>query len=124
MPDRIQREVEELLAGLDGFPLRKPLSRRLRDGAAAPFRAARQWPGSLHLPSLNAGHLLLASIIIIVIAYVAGGDSSLWTFIIAGGIFLFIAAFVLSLRRQSRPSQKYWRDRPMDTRDSGRHRRR
>jgi len=124
MSDRIEREVEELLAGLDKFPLKKPLSRRLRDGVTGPFSAAGGWFSGLHLPSVNAGHLLLAAIIIIVIAYVAGGDSSLWTFIIAGGIFLFIAAFVLSLRRQSRPSQKYWRDRPMDTRDSRRDRRR
>jgi hypothetical protein len=117
MPDRIQREVEELLAGLSQFPLKKPLSRRIRDGATAPFRGLHRWYSGLRLPAINAGHLLLASIIIIVIAYVLGGDSNLWKFVIAGGILMFIAAFVLSLRRHSRSSPRYWRDRPMDTRD-------
>lgn len=117
MSDRIQREVEELLAGLDQFPPRKPLTRRIRDAVTAPFRGLRHWYAGLHIPSINAGHILLASIVIIVIAYVLGGDSTLWKFIIAGGILLFIAAFVLSLRRHSRSSPKYWRDRPMNTRD-------
>jgi hypothetical protein len=68
----------------------------------------------IHLPSVNAGHLLLAAIAIIVVFYVAGGDSLLWNIIIATGIILFIVAFVLSLRRQSKSTPRYWRDRPMD----------
>ena len=114
MPDRIQREVEELLSGLRDLPPEKPLRRRISDAAAAPFRAIGDLAESIHLPNFNAGHLLLAAIAIIVIWYVAAGDSFLWNIIIATGIILFIAAFVLSLRRQSKSTPRYWRDRPMD----------
>ncbi len=116
MPNRIQREVDELLANLEQFPPKKPLGRRISDAIGAPFRAARGAMSRLHLPSISAGHVLLAAIAIIVVAYVAGGSSSLWNYIIAGGILLFIGAFVMSLRRQSKPPEKYWRDRPLDER--------
>lgn len=111
--DRIQREVDELLSNLDTFPPKRP-RRGLGDALASPFRALARGLRRIRLPRINAGHILLAAIIIIVIAYVAGGSSSLWTWIIAAGIALFIFAFILSLRRQSKPPEKYWRDRPLD----------
>jgi hypothetical protein len=115
MSNRIEREVEELLAGLDALPPEKPLKRRIGDVVLAPFRAIGGLVESIHLPRINAGHLLLVAIAIVVVAYVAGGNSPLWNIIIAGGIILFIAAFILSLRKQSKPSSpRYWRDRPMD----------
>jgi len=115
MSNRIEREVEELLAGLDALPPEKPLKRRVSDVVLSPFRAIGELIQSIHLPRINAGHLLLFAIAIIVVAYVAGGDSPLWNVIIATGIILFIVAFILSLRRQSKPpAARYWRDRPMD----------
>lgn len=114
MPNRIEREVEELLRGLDALPPEKPLTRRVSEAVLAPFRAIGNLVSRIHLPSLNAGHLLLFAITIVVIAYVAGGDSPIWNIIIATGIILFILAFILSLRRQSKSSPRYWRDRPMD----------
>lgn len=114
MPDRIQREVEELLSGLHALPPEKSLKRRIGDALTAPLRAIGDVVESIHLPSVNAGHLLLAAIAIIVVFYVAGGDSFLWNIVIATGIILFIVAFVLSLRRQSKSTPRYWRDRPMD----------
>jgi hypothetical protein len=119
MSDRIQREVEELLANLEKFPPKKPLGRRISDAIGAPFRAIGRAISGLSLPSVHAGHVLLVAITIIVIAYVAGGSSNLWNYIIAAGILLFIAAFVMSLRRQSKPPEKYWRDRPMDESRTG-----
>jgi hypothetical protein len=119
MSDRIQREVEEVLANLEKFPPKKPLGRRISDAIGAPFRTISRALSNLHLPSISAGHVLLAAIAIIVVAYVAGGSSNLWNYIIAGGIILFIAAFVMSLRRQSKPPEKYWRDRPLDESRSG-----
>jgi hypothetical protein len=116
VPDRIQREVEELLKGLDALPPEKPLGRRIMDALTWPFRAAGDFISGLNLPRFNAGHLLLLSLVIVVVAYVVGGDSPLWNIIIATGIILFIVAFVLSLRHQSKKSSspRYWRDRPMD----------
>ena len=121
--DRIQQEVDEPLAKIEKFPPKRPLGRRLGDTLAAPFRALSRGLRGISLPRTSAGHVLLAAIIVIVIAYVAGGTSDIWRWIIVGGILLFIAAFVMSLRRHSRPpTQKYWRDRPidLDDRSSGR----
>ncbi len=118
--DRIQKEVDELLAKIERFPPRRSLSRRIGDAASAPFRALRRGLSGLGLRRISAGHVLLAAIIIIVIAYVAGGSGDVWRWVIVGGIALFIAAFVMSLRRQSRPpAERYWRDRPIDLDDRG-----
>ena len=118
--DRIQQEVDELLARIEKFPPRRPLGRRIGDALTAPFRAIGRAFAGLSLPRVTAGHVLLAAIIIIVIAYVAGGTGEIWRWVIVAGILLFVGAFVMSLRRHSRPSSpRYWRDRPLDLDDRG-----
>ena len=119
MPDRIQREVEELLDRLDKFPPKRPLSSRISNAVTAPFRSVSRSVRGLSLPSISAGHVLLAAMVIIVVVYVAGGSGGLWRWIIAASILMFIGAFVWSLRRNSRPTTKYWRDKPMDLHDRG-----
>jgi hypothetical protein len=112
MPDRIQREVEDLLARLDAFPRKRPVWARAWAGLGNGLRGLGN---GLKLPNLSAGHLLLIGIGIIVAAWVllpGGSDVTRW--IIAAGIVLFIGAFIFSLRRQSRPPEKYWRDKPLD----------
>lgn len=118
MPEnRIQREVEELLRGLDTLPPRKrPLSERISAVAAAPFRAIGRMFSGVTLPSINAGHVLLFAMIVIAVWYVAGGSGDLWRWVIIGAVALFIGAFIMSLRRHSRPPPKYWRDKPMELR--------
>ncbi|MDP9180309.1 MAG: hypothetical protein M3O21_01125 [Chloroflexota bacterium] len=113
MSNRIQREVEELLDKLEKFPPKRPLRARIADALAAPFRVAGRAFRSLALPRVTAGHVLLAGLAIIVVASVVRGTGSVW--IIAGGIVLFVGAFLFSLRRQSSgPQEKYWRDKPLD----------
>lgn len=118
MPDRIQREVEELLERLDTFPPKRPLSQRIRRTLGAPFRAVSDVLRGRRLPHISAGHVLLATMALIVVVYVAGGSGGLWRWIIAGSILVFIGAFLWSLRRNTRTTTKYWRDRPMDLRSS------
>ena len=73
----------------------------------------------MKLPSLSAGHVLLIAIAVIVSAWILlPNGSGLGRWIIAGGIIAFIAAFIYSLRRQSKPPEKYWRDRPLELRRS------
>ncbi len=115
MSNRIQREVEELLDRLEQFPPKRPLPARIADTLAAPFRAAGRAYRRFALPRITAGHVLLTGLAIIVVAYVIGGTDSIWRWIIAGGIVLFVGAFLFSLRRQSSgPQEKYWRDKPLD----------
>ncbi len=117
--DRIQQEVDELLANIEKFPPPRPLSRRISDIVSAPFRAVGRRFSGLSLPRISAGHVLLAAIVIIVIAWL-NGFSDFWTWVGLAGLGLFIAAFVMSLRRQSKPpAQRYWRDQPLDVDDRG-----
>jgi len=121
MPDRIQREVEELLARLDTLPPpRRPFWKRVRTSFDQSFERTF---GGLRLPRLSAGHVLLIAIAVIVAAYVLlPGGSSLTRWIVAGGVVAFIAAFILSLRRSGaggHPPEKYWRDKPIDLRRPG-----
>lgn len=119
MPNRIEREVEELLQSLDANPPKRPLSSRLGDVVSAPFRAVSRGLHGIALPHVTAGHVLLAAIVIIIVAWVVGGAEDAWRWVIAGGIVMFIGAFLWSLRRQSRPPEKYWRDKPLELRDRG-----
>ncbi len=115
MPDRVQREIEELLDRLDHFPSRRPISSRLTQGVASAVRGFPSLFRGLRLPRPSLGQLLLAGIALIVIGYVLNpGDSSATRIVIVAGIVLFVSAFFLSLRRQSRPPEKRWRGVPME----------
>ncbi len=117
MSDRLQKEVEELLARLDTFPAKRPIWVRVRDTLTSPFRSTGRWLRDMRLPRVSAGHILLTAIAVIIIAWIAkpGGDS-VARYLIVAGIVLFIGAFVLSLRHQSQTHtpQKRWRGQPMD----------
>jgi len=118
MTDRLQKEIEELLSRLDTFPPRRSPVARARDAIGRPLREAASWLRGLRLPHVSPGHILLLAIAIMVVGYVAqpGGDS-VTRYVIVGGIVLFIAAFVLSLRRSAdggRPPEKRWRGEPME----------
>jgi hypothetical protein len=119
MPDRIQQEIEELLARLETFPPKRPLSQRIKRGVSGFLNGIGNALSSIPLPHLTAGHLLLIAIAMIVVAFMIGGGSDLIRWVIIGGFLLFIAAFVLSLRRQSGPPEKLWRGKPMDLNGPG-----
>ena len=119
MPNRIEREVEELLESLDAKAPKPSLPSRIGSVITSPFRAISRGLHRLALPNITAGHVLLAAIAIIVVAWVVGGAQDAWRWVIAGGIVLFIGAFLWSLRRQSRPPEKYWRDKPLELRQRG-----
>lgn len=115
MPDRIHKEVEDLLGRLDRFPPPKPWHVRFRDSIANAIVGVFDAFASIPFPKLSAGHVLLISILVIVVGFLVLGSGGFAKWIIVGAVLTFIGAFALSLRRQSRPSQqRYWRDRPMD----------
>lgn len=125
MPDKIHKEVEDLLARLDRFPPPKPWHLRLRESIASAIVGVFDAFASIPFPRLSAGHVLLISILVMVLGFLVLGSGGVGKWIIVGAVLTFIGAFALSLRRQSRPSQqRYWRDRPIDLDDpSGRPRR-
>ncbi len=114
MSDRLQREVEELLANLDKFPVRRSPWARARDGLRLGFSAFGGWLGSVRLPQVSVRNLLLLGVAVIIIAYVFNpGSPSVTRSIIVAGIVVFLVAFVLSLVRQGRAPEKRWRGEPM-----------
>jgi hypothetical protein len=119
MPDRIQQEIEELLAKLDTFPPKRPFWTRVRDRIGGFFREIGQAASSIPFPRLSAGHVLLIAIAVIVILSLADLPGDLTRWVIAGAIIAFIGAFVMSLRRHTRPQEKLWRGKPMDLNGPG-----
>lgn len=117
MPDRIQEEIEDLLSRLDTFPPPKPWHQRLRETIS---RTIGQIFAPLGRFRFNPGYVVLGAIFVAVAAYFMydslGGFAGL---IIIGAVVAFIVAFVMSLRRNTRPPTKYWRDRPMDLNKPG-----
>jgi hypothetical protein len=113
MPDRIQQEIEELLARLDTFPPKRSIWARVRGNIGGFFRDIGHAFSSIPFPRLSAGHVLLIAIAVIVIfSFADFGSLTRW--VIIGAIVAFIGAFVMSLRRHSRPEEKLWRGKPMD----------
>ncbi|HEU4758779.1 MAG TPA: hypothetical protein VFT91_02240 [Dehalococcoidia bacterium] len=115
MPDRLQREVEELLANLDKFPVRRSPWARARDSIRRGVRAFGDWLAGIRLPHINVRNLLLLGVAIVIIAYVFNpGSPSVTRTIIVAGIVIFLVAFALSLVRQGRAPEKRWRGEPME----------
>src|SRR5437870_5651319 len=120
MPNRIQQEVDELLAKLEASRPKRPFWSKVGDAIRSAGRSAADSIRGIAWPRLSAGHLLLLAVAVVVVAYLWDPTASgAVRWIIAGGIVAFVLAFVFSLRRQSRPPQKYWRDKPMDLRTPG-----
>lgn len=120
MANKVQQEIEDLLARLDTFPPPKPWHVRLRDSVGNAVGGALDAIGRLPIPRVNPGYMVLIAIAVAVMAYFLYDDlGNVARWIIIGAIIAFIAAFVLSLRRHSAPPPKYWRDRPMDVNRPG-----
>lgn len=131
MPDKFEREIEEILAKLDeelpadsNGPGRPPISlaqKRQQKAKAERVRTARPNP----LPNLNPTTLLFAGAGIMFAGLIVSGfwGPAIWASL--AGIVLFIGAFFWSFRRTSRPSGSpsrqghYWRDRWIDDTPSG-----
>ena len=123
MPDRLQREIEEILGKDAKFPLREPLLRRIRRNLSQRTRRAGQWLAS-RLPRITVGRVMAAGVILILLALFAPslfnlGSAAITRGVILAGLALFIAAFVFSLRRRSPYVEHRWRGRPIDLQQPG-----
>lgn len=117
MADRIEREIEELLAKLetqlpeDG---REPIS--LEQRRRQQRKRRRRLP-RLTLPEINPASLLLtgAAVMIAGLFLAMLWDPLIW--VSFAGVVIFIAAFLLSFRKRpvgsigGGPKRVYWRDR-------------
>lgn len=125
-PDKVQREIEELLDKLDNFVpeerfVEKVRARRKRERAAGgPGPLDRFWA---RLSRITLGHLMLAGLACFVLALIFGGAlGAAATWIWVAGLLLTVGAFAMSVitgggSRQTIGSgrvQKQWRGRTIE----------
>jgi hypothetical protein len=119
MPDKFEREIEEILAKLDSDAPsgeRKPISiksaRRKSPAKPQAQRTARR------LPAITPTTLLFSGAGIMIGGLLLSGFWEPFIWASFGGIVLFLAAFLWSFKRSPRavggasaPQGHYWRDR-------------
>jgi len=126
-PDKVQREIEELLGKLDNFVPEERFASKIRDRRKREKADQRTGPTLAErigrpLGGITLGHLMLLGIACFVIAWIfddALGDAAWWVSI--AGLLLTVSAFVLSfmnkgsgsrtplVRTGSGRTQKRWR---------------
>ncbi len=121
MSNKLERDIEEVLAQIDQFPPKRSLWSRIRRRAANAVSGVGEAISSIPWPHISIGQVLLIAIAVIVIAYFGFRSSNIGSILIFGGILAFIGAFIFSLRRQSasRLPEKRWRGQPMDLDEPG-----
>jgi len=121
MADRIEREIEEILAKLDEEApreTRKPISMlahkdRKKAAPAAPPRMQRTAAAS----SITPAQLLLAGAAMVIGGLVLSGFVDAFIWVSFAGVIVFLSAFGWSFFRSPRPAAgetargHYWRDR-------------
>jgi hypothetical protein len=119
MSNKLERDIEEILAKIDRFPPKRSLRSRLRGRLTGALEGVGRALATVPRPRVSVGQVLLLGIALIVIAYVFGdslGGASIVRGVVIAAIILFIGAFIFSLRRQSasRIPEKRWRGQTMD----------
>lgn len=114
MSDKLERDVEEVLAGIEDFDWRR---RERRPGPLR--RAGQRFARKLSERSarLSAGHLMLLGSLLVIVGFVLRGNSlGMWAVIL--GVVLFLIGIVWSARggggrKERGPTTRggYWRDR-------------
>ncbi len=121
MSNKLERDIEEVLAQIDRFPPKRSLWSRIRRRVVNAVGGVGEAISSIPWPRISIGQVLLIAIAVIVIAYFGFRGSGIGSILIFGGILAFIGAFIFSLRRQSasRLPEKRWRGQPMDLDEPG-----
>ncbi len=112
MPDRIEREIEEILKKIEHFPDRSKSGRRPPRRAGAPGGSAIQrW-----LARVSLRKVMMWALFAVLVAFVMRGiPGAYW--ILIGSLVVFVTAFILSTRSGpsgSGTAQKRWRGQPLD----------
>jgi hypothetical protein len=101
-PDKIQREIEELLDKLDTFVPEQRFTDKMRRRQKEQ-RRAEQGPGfferaTRRLSQISLGQLMLAGLALMLIGWLFNDALGTWsTWVTVGGLLLTIGAFALSV---------------------------
>jgi len=110
MADRIEREIEEILRKIDEFVPER--GRRTARRAGRPFAAAQGWLAH-RLARISLRQVAMWALIVVVVAFFLRSiPGSTWLMI--GGLIVFVTAFLLSRRSTAPKVEKRWRGQPID----------
>jgi hypothetical protein len=106
MPDKVQREIEELLDKLDNFVPEERFASKIRDRRRREKEASRTGPTPGQriirpVSGITLGHVMLAGIACFIIAFFFRdplGDAARWVSI--AGLLLTVTAFALSFKNK------------------------
>ncbi|HEY7296258.1 MAG TPA: hypothetical protein VH916_14530 [Dehalococcoidia bacterium] len=112
MPDKFEREIDEILRKIDDFP-RGPVPLHRRNGLARRF-VAWQRKLAVRASRISVGQVMLAAMVLMVCSYLfRSAFRGIWQYGLLLGLILFFTAFVLSLRSGSaRGREPYFRGHP------------
>lgn len=116
MPNRLEREIEDILIRLDEFVPNERRSRRMRRRLSAGWRAFGGRFGSL-TRGISGGHVVLGAAVMLVallfLSRVLPPVAVRW--LTYGCLAVLFGAIFLSIRplRRNRPN-RYWRGQPLD----------
>lgn len=116
-PDRLEREINEILNKIERFP--SPERRRARAARRSLRRfgdgvSSRQRAVFRELSRISLSQLVLLSFLLILGSFLIRGIGPVGTWIMIAGVVLLISSLALMLfggGRRSRPQTKQWRGR-------------
>jgi hypothetical protein len=121
MPDKFEREIEDILNKLDRFPRQRPTDRAR--SAVTRRISAFQRRVAARVSRISVSQIMLTGIVLILVGYFLRSVLlGLWYYLIILGLILFFSAFVLSFAGAGRGGggrQVYWRGRPAQSYYSG-----
>lgn len=123
MPDKFEREIDEILSRLDKLPSRSPSERVRRSLARRVVDLQRAL--AVHAAQLSVNQIMVAGIVLILFGYFfRAAMQGIWQYMVVLGLILFFTAFALSFigfgaGRSSHQGSIYWRGRPADWYYSG-----
>lgn len=111
MPDRIEREIDEILKNIDDFPTRRQTPRRI-PGRFSRRVSALQRGIATRLVQISVGQLLVISLGVMLFSWLfKAALGKHWIYALAFGLILFFTTFVLSFRNGA-ANQTYYRGQP------------
>jgi hypothetical protein len=122
MPDRVEREIEEILAKMDGepgkgrAPSREPIPLRPR---SKPRTTTARMSRAVSIPAITPATLLFGGAVVMIVGLVGATFVEGLIWLSFAGVVLFLAAFVWSLTRRpiagrggaTAPRGTHWRER-------------
>ncbi len=128
-PDRLEREINEILEKIDHFPT--PEQRRLRPAKKALHRAGDSVSGRLHGLMRELSRVSLSQVMLLAFLLILGSLffrrflPFAWPWMLYAGLILFLTSFALMLfsgrggGSTPRQPQQYWRGRPVSYNSDG-----